>query len=125
MNELYKIHSFYKFSLDSFVIVVNRAIDIVLARLNKKHKDTEEPEEATLALVEDEEVKEVKPKGEPQPAEEPEVEEANEEEEVNELTTQQLAARVEAFVESICYEGFAYTRRGLFVRHRLLVVTML
>jgi dynein heavy chain len=32
MNELYKIHSFYKFSLDSFVIVVNRAIDIVAAK---------------------------------------------------------------------------------------------
>ena len=29
MNELYKIHSFYKFSLDSFVIVVQRAIRIV------------------------------------------------------------------------------------------------
>jgi len=29
MSELYKIHSFYKFSLDSFVIVVNRAIDLV------------------------------------------------------------------------------------------------
>jgi len=29
LNELYKIHSFYKFSLDSYVIVVNRAIDLV------------------------------------------------------------------------------------------------
>ena len=29
MNELYKIHSFYKFSLDSYVIVVKRAIDLV------------------------------------------------------------------------------------------------
>jgi dynein heavy chain len=36
MNELYKIHSFYKFSLDSFVIVVNRAIDIVAERMNPK-----------------------------------------------------------------------------------------
>jgi dynein heavy chain len=34
MNELYKIHSFYKFSLDSFVIVVNRAIDIVSERMS-------------------------------------------------------------------------------------------
>ena len=128
MNELYKIHSFYKFLLDSFVIVVNRAIDIVSARLNpKKGKqiDTEEPEAATPAPIEDEEAKEVKPEGEPQQAEEPEVEEANEEEEVNELTPQQLAAKVDELVESICYEGFAYTRRGLFVRHRLLVATML
>lgn len=36
MNELYKIHSFYKFSLDSFVIVVNRAIDKVAAAMNPK-----------------------------------------------------------------------------------------
>lgn len=36
MNELYKIHSFYKFSLDSFVIVVNRAIDIVSEKLKPK-----------------------------------------------------------------------------------------
>lgn len=36
MNELYKIHSYYKFSLDSFVIVVNRAIDIVAAQMNPK-----------------------------------------------------------------------------------------
>jgi len=35
MNELYMIHSFYKFSLDSFVIVVNRAIDIVAAEARK------------------------------------------------------------------------------------------
>lgn len=31
LNELCKIHSFYKFSLDSFVIVVKRAIDLVAA----------------------------------------------------------------------------------------------
>jgi dynein heavy chain len=29
MNELYKIHSFYKYSLDAFLIVVKRAIDLV------------------------------------------------------------------------------------------------
>lgn len=32
MSELSKIHSFYKFSLDSFVIVVKRAIDLVQAK---------------------------------------------------------------------------------------------
>jgi dynein heavy chain len=43
MNELYKIHSFYKFSLDAFVIVVNRAIDIVAAEMDpKKNKSTKE-----------------------------------------------------------------------------------
>jgi dynein heavy chain len=36
LMELTKIHSFYKFSLDSFIIVVKRAIDIVAARMNPK-----------------------------------------------------------------------------------------
>lgn len=47
MNELYKIHSFYKFSLDSFVIVVNRAIDLVAQRMNPKKvvKEVAEGEE--------------------------------------------------------------------------------
>jgi dynein heavy chain len=45
LNELYKIHSFYKYSLDSFVIVVNRAIDIVAARMNPKKEVPAEGEE--------------------------------------------------------------------------------
>lgn len=46
LNELYKIHSFYKFSLDSFIIVVKRAITIVADRMKKsKAKDGEEGEE--------------------------------------------------------------------------------
>lgn len=36
LNELYKIHSFYKFSLDSFIIVVRRAIKIVADSMKKK-----------------------------------------------------------------------------------------
>lgn len=132
MNELYKIHSFYKFSLDSFVIVVNRAIDLVSAKLDKKKPPTETEEVK-------EEPKEPEPKAKPEgegdgsgePAkaeEEPEIEaeaEAEGDDGINELTPRSLKARVEALSESICYEGFAYTRRGLFVRHRLLVATML
>ena len=32
LSDLPKIHSFYKFSLDSFIIVVNRAIDYISER---------------------------------------------------------------------------------------------
>jgi len=35
LNELYKVHSFYKFSLDSFIIVVKRAIRIVAEKMKK------------------------------------------------------------------------------------------
>jgi dynein heavy chain len=36
LNELYKIHSFYRFSLDSYVIVVKRSIDLVAEADRKK-----------------------------------------------------------------------------------------
>jgi dynein heavy chain len=46
LNELYKIHSFYKFSLDSFIIVVKRAIDLVAEAMNPKKKAiAQEPKE--------------------------------------------------------------------------------
>lgn len=114
MNELYKIHSFYKFSLDAFVIVVNRAIDIVAEQMNpkKEAKPKAEKVEGDEAAPEEEAKEEVEEEGEGDGG-------------INELTPRSLKQRVEALSESICYQGFAYTRRGLFVRHRLLVATML
>lgn len=41
------------------------------------------------------------------------------------MTPRTLNKRVEALTESITYESFNYTRRGLFERHKLLVATML
>lgn len=41
------------------------------------------------------------------------------------MTPRTLNKRVEALTESITYEGFNYTRRGLFEKHKLLVATML
>lgn len=109
MNELYKIHSFYRFSLDSFIIVVNRAIDIVADRLNpKKNKPAEENkaegEEGEAAAEQEEE---------------------EEEEEEAEITPRSLKKRVEMILESITFEGFSYTRRGTFVAHKLVLSTML
>ncbi len=77
MNELNKIHTFYMFSLESFVIVVKRAIDIVAA----EYKQDEEPDEAEEA--EGEEAKEDKKEGEggeaaPEKAKTPEAAEAEE-----------------------------------------------
>lgn len=39
------IHSFYRFSLDSFIIVIKRAIDIVAAAMAPKPKELDEDEE--------------------------------------------------------------------------------
>lgn len=110
MNELYKIHSFYKFSLDSFVIVVKRAIDIVADRLN--------PKKAKAAVAEGDEAA---AEGEEAAAEE----EEEEEEDDAELTPRTLAKRVNMILDQITFEGFSYTRRGTFEAHKLVLSTML
>lgn len=85
LNELYKIHSFYKFSLDSFIIVVKRAIKIVADRMKKqKAPAAEEGEEGE------------------EPAEAEEAEAPPEEEEA-EMTPGTLKNRVLALVESITF----------------------
>lgn len=105
LNELYKIHSFYKFSLDSFIIVVKRAIKIVADRMKKKGKSDEAPAEGEEGEA---------------PAEEPE-----EAEEEGEMTPKTLLARVDALIDSITYQAFNYCRRGTFEDHKLIVSTML
>lgn len=97
MNELYKIHSFYRFSLDSFIIVVNRAIDLVAEKMRPKKVEPEEGEEAEPSEPEDD----------------------------GEMSPRTLKARVDALTESITFEGFNYTRRGTFEKHKLIVATML
>lgn len=103
MNELYMIHDFYKYSLDSFILVVKRAIDIVAAEMAPKKPEPVELEEG----------------------EEPPEEEEEEEEEEKEMTPRTLKNRVDAITQSITYQGYNYTRRGTFERHKLLVATML
>jgi dynein heavy chain len=116
MNELYKIHSFYKFSLDSFVIVVNRAIDIVADKDRADKNPVEaEGQEGELPEGEVKPVEEVKPE-----------EEANlEEEGVTEMSPRTLSKRVEDLTASITYQAFNYTRRGSFEAHKLIISTML
>lgn len=41
------------------------------------------------------------------------------------MTPRTLNKRVEALIDSITFEAFNYTRRGLFEKHKLLVATML
>lgn len=103
MNELYMIHDFYKFSLDSFVIVVKRAIDIVAAELAPKKPEPVEGEEE----------------------EDQDPDEDEEEEGEKEITPRTLKKRIDAITESITYQGYNYTRRGTFEKHKLLIATML
>jgi dynein heavy chain len=93
MNELYKVHSFYKFSLDAFVIVVNRAIDLVAAEMDPKKPEKEAEE------VKDDEAP--AGEGEGAAADGDGEGEGEGDEEINELTPRSLKARVEALTESI------------------------
>lgn len=63
LNELNKVHEFYKFSLGAFIIVINRAIDIVAEQMNpKKEKDEDEEEGEGEAKEEEEEELELSPR---------------------------------------------------------------
>ena len=117
MNELNKIHSFYKYSLDAFLIVVKRAIDLVAAKWNAEKKaaegDKEEGEEGEEG--EDAEKAPAEEAGDGEP----------EEEKKNELTPNSLKRRVDDLTESITYEGFNFTRRGTLEDHKTILTTML
>ena len=124
MNELHKIHSFYMFSLESYLLVVVRAIDIVAEKYRaasaaKSKKD--EGEAGEEAQPEGAEEPEEKPEDNPEEQENQE----GEEEAVQELSPRSLKKRVNELTESITYQSFLYTRRGLFEQHKLLVATML
>jgi len=105
MSELTRIHSYYKFSLDSFIIVIRRAIDIVAAKMNPK----KEPKEAE----------------EGEDGEQPAEVEEEEQEEAQEMSPRTLKIRIDELIQSITYESFNYIRRGTFERHKLIIATML
>jgi len=111
LNELYKVHSFYKFSLDSFIIVVKRAIKIVAERMKKaKEADADGGDEADGA---DGEGKKEDAGGE------------DEDGPTGELSPKSLAERVNALLESITFQAFNFCRRGTFEDHKLIISTML
>lgn len=108
------IHSFYRFSLDSFIIVVKRAISIVAERMTpkKKEKEVEEAEEGAEGAEGEAEKEEAEPSEE-------------EDEDAGQMSPKTLALRVESLTDEITYQGFNYTRRGTFERHKLLLASLL
>jgi len=87
------IHSFYRFSLDSFIIVVKRAISIVAERMAPKKKGKAEPVEG--------EEGEAPAEGE-EAAAEAEASE-DEEEDGGVMSPKTLGIRVEALTDEITY----------------------
>jgi len=107
MNDLPRIHAFYKFSLDAFIIVINRAIDKVSDSYKKEIPEKAEPAEGEEA------------------EEEPEADEEAEDEAEAEMTPRTLMGRVDKLTDYITYEAYNFVRRGTFERHKLIIATML
>jgi len=123
LMDLCKMHTFYRYSLDSFVSVVTRAIKGVSLVKPKEPKKTKEE----LAAEAGEEPKE-EGEGEPGDDEEEEEEEEPEEEEEDEIVElhgKDLLARVRQLEAVITYAIFNYTRRGLLDTDKLTVASMM
>lgn len=89
------IHSFYRFSLDSFIIVVKRAISIVAERMAPKKRGKAEPVEG--------EEGEAPAEGEAAEAEAEAEASEDEEEDGGVMSPKTLGIRVEALTDEITY----------------------
>jgi len=124
LMDLCKMHTFYRFSLDSFVMVVTRAVNGVTLRKPKEPKKKKEEEDDAEKDEDDDEDKELDEDDE-EAGEEGEVEEEDEEEEIIELAGKDLQKRVQLLEGVITYAVFAYTRRGLLDADKLTVCSMM
>jgi dynein heavy chain len=119
--DLCKMHTFYKYSLDSFLMVVTRAVDSVTLRKPKEPKKVEEePKEAEGEKTKEEDEEEEAAMAAPEAEEEEE-----EDEDIPQLSGKELMQRVKLLEERITYFVFTYTRRGLLDSDKLTVVTMM
>eukprot|EP00929_Paragymnodinium_shiwhaense_P077089 TRINITY_DN3967_c2_g1_i1.p1 TRINITY_DN3967_c2_g1~~TRINITY_DN3967_c2_g1_i1.p1 ORF type:complete len:3070 (-),score=1029.42 TRINITY_DN3967_c2_g1_i1:156-9119(-) len=121
LMDLCKMHTFYKYSLDSFVMVVTRAVNSITLRKPKPPKEEKKVEE-------EEKEEEDGPPGsddEEEEEEAPPEEEEEEEEEIIELTGKELKQRVVQLENVMTYFVFNYTRRGLLDTDKLTVCSMM
>jgi len=119
LMDLCKMHTFYKYSLDAFVMVVTRAVNSVSLRKPKEvPKDEPKVEEAEKDPDEEGDEDEDAEAEEEAPPEE-------EEEEIIELTGKELKMRVDLLSRTISYFVWDYTRRGLLDTDKLTVVSMI
>merc|ERR1719359_1879613 len=100
MMDLRKIHSFYKYSLDAFLVVITRSVESVTLRVPKPPKEEKVEEEAPP-------------------------EEEEEEEEIIELTGKDLKNRVDKLSAIVTLWVWKYVCRGLFDAHKLIVASMM
>jgi dynein heavy chain len=126
MNELHKISSFYMYSLEAFLDVIVRALQLVENEYAAKRKPTyvekapsqegEKPPEGETNET---------PNEEAAPEEEKPAPKEVQEEIAETMTPKEIKERVGKLIESITLCSFNYVRRGLFERHKIIFSTFL
>lgn len=126
MNELFKVHTYYTYSLSAFVTIFLRAIDLVSGESDPMRGELEDAEEKKGEDGEGE------AEGD---AEEKSGEEKTDGEAVSPsrrkpmmkkgLSDEQLVRRCDILKESVTVVSFTYINRGLFERDKLMVATQL
>jgi dynein heavy chain len=114
MTELYKLHSFYLYSLESYIFVIKRAVNDV-ANIWKAKNKIENP----VAIEENKDKESAE--GDKQEEAKQEMEEEIEEEMTDQMRTQ----RVNDLKEAITDFSYLYVRRGLFERHKLIFSSLI
>jgi len=118
LGDLCKMHTFYKYSLDSFVMVLTRAVNSITLR---KPKVIEPPKEEKEKAEGDEEEAEEQ---EEEDEEEDKGDDEEEEEEIIELSGKELNDRVQLLESTMTYAVFSFTRRGLLDVDKIIISTM-
>ncbi len=122
MTELSRVHSFYMFSLASFINVVNRAL--AKAQADWRAAQGLPPKEGEGKAEGKEDKKEEK-KDEKKEEKTEGKEEVKEEDKPLEMASEEVIKHVTSITEELTYQSFIYIRRGLFEKDRLLVAVRL
>ena len=140
LNSLNKIHAFYQFSLNAFVGVFGRGLDLAPGgRKKKKQKAAPAAEahppvaaEPSAATVDGDAAADGSAAEQPEGAPERRISESqgsaagdDDEDEGLQLSPEALDLRLQSLLDTCTYTVFNYTRRGLFDRDKLIVLSLL
>jgi dynein heavy chain len=115
MSELYKLHTFYLYSLESYIFVIRRAVASVQAKwkeMLKRDEPEEEKKEGEQPNPEEGANDKIEKKDEP-------------EEKEDDITENQRIQRVQDLTHALTEFSFQYVRRGLFEKHKLIFTSLL
>ena len=118
LNSLNKIHAFYQFSLNAFVGVFGRGLDMASGGKKKKAEISRAGSVKGSDAGEGEKIERT---GSISGS----VVDGMDEDDGVQLTPEQLEKRLQSLLDTCTYTVFNYTRRGLFDRDKLIVLTLL